>query len=217
MEDIVAINNAHVVDMEQINKIRQNRIDAFSAQLKILQHRQIKKSEKLADNLFRLKRDETQLVTVINSARQGLCPAPRPFLQMQNELQDIRDFITSEQTNTQIEVNRLQQEIEALKAEADFIQLVPKSKNERFWILSSETGQVGFLPATGNHELVLATKNPSESDILKVVAWHPSSKSTNVPLSIKNIILYNDKLGLNDDSLLQCLLMYLKKCKQEIY
>ena len=70
---------------------------------------------------------------------------------------------------------------------------------------------------TGNHELVIAMKTPSESDILKIVAWHPSQKSTNVPLSIKNIILYSDKLGLNDDSLLQCILMYIKKCKPEIY
>ena len=52
VKDIVAINNAHTVDIEQINNIRKTRIDAFSAQLKTLQHRQIKKSEKLADNLF---------------------------------------------------------------------------------------------------------------------------------------------------------------------
>ena len=136
---------------------------------------------------------------------------------MQEKLQDIRGFITSEQNITQHEVDRIQQEIETIQVEADFINLVPRSKNERFWILSSETGQLGFLPATGNHELVIATKNPSESNILKIVALHPSSKSTNVPLSIKNIILYADKLGLNDDSLLQCLLMYLKKCKPEIY
>ena len=69
VEDIVAINNAHVVNIEQINKTRQTRIDAFSAQLKTLQHRQIKKSEKLADNLFRLKQDETKLDCTISEAR----------------------------------------------------------------------------------------------------------------------------------------------------
>jgi hypothetical protein len=66
-------------------------------------------------------------------------------------------------------------------------------------------------------EMVTATKTLTTSDILKVVSWHPSQKSTNVPLSIKNIIIHADKIGLNDDSLLQCILIYLKKCKPEIY
>jgi hypothetical protein len=36
VEDIVSINNAHTVDIEQINTIRKSRIDAFSVQLKTL-------------------------------------------------------------------------------------------------------------------------------------------------------------------------------------
>ena len=47
-EDIVQINNSHIIDIENINTLRKSRIDGLSIQIKTLQHRQNKKSERLA-------------------------------------------------------------------------------------------------------------------------------------------------------------------------
>ena len=69
VEDIVSINNAHITDIEQINKIRQNRVDTFSAQLKSVQQGQTKKTEKLAEKQFRLKEQEDKTVIDINFQR----------------------------------------------------------------------------------------------------------------------------------------------------
>ena len=43
IEDIVSINNAHIIDIELINTIRKSWIDGLSVQIKTLQHRQNKK------------------------------------------------------------------------------------------------------------------------------------------------------------------------------
>ena len=56
IEDIVQINNAHVIDIENINTIRKSGIDALSIQIKTLQHRQNKKNERFGDNMFRIRK-----------------------------------------------------------------------------------------------------------------------------------------------------------------
>ena len=84
-----------------------------------------------------------------------------------------------------------------------------RSKNEHFWVLTSEAGLTGFLPATENHEKLVATKLPSEADITRVISYHTQTKRTNLPLSIRNIINMADKLGLSDEGFLQSILIYL--------
>ena len=153
--------------------------------------------------MFRMRQKEKDMLDVIFNARRGQCAWPDNSEPLMNaKLTSLHNQMVDETNRTQCEVDQLQTEIEGIQNEADFSNLVPRSKKERYWLLSSESGQVGFLPATGTHEKVTATKTPTEAEILKVVAWHPSQKSTNVPLSVKNIIIYADKIELNDDSLI---------------
>jgi hypothetical protein len=63
----------------------------------------------------------------------------------------------------------------------------------------------------------VATSLPSDQEIARLISTHPETKSINIPLTICSLIQYADVIGASDDSLLQMILIFLKKHSPNTY
>ena len=92
-----------------------------------------------------------------------------------------------------------------------------KSKSEIYWLLNNENCVLGFIPAINSHKKIVNSKIPPEHDIFRHISFHPQTKTTNLPLSIKNLITFADTIGLSDQALSLIILTCIKKHKNDIF
>ena len=111
----------------------------------------------------------------------------------------------------------LEYEIAALELDLTPIRTISKQHLQKHWFIPGPLSHKGWLPTEDKFTLIASPKIPSESEVLRHCSYEPESRLSNLPLSIYNLIVFADKIGAPDETLLTMLLMYMKKFKKRVW
>jgi hypothetical protein len=110
----------------------------------------------------------------------------------------------------------LESAIEALELDLAPIRTISKQHLQKHWFIPGPLSHQGWLPTEDKFTLIASPKIPSEAEILRHCSYEPESRLSNLPLSIYNLIVFSDKIGAPDETLLTIILIYMKKYKESI-
>ena len=225
VDDINKLNQEKSHQIEKINKLRTSQLELWK---EISKH-----SQQRIDALAQASQKDSQ----DTHKKRGLIVAKVRLLNNtiadpanQNAAQDLkeRNMLEAEirieirECNERLQDNRAQ--IEELKAKKNAVQqeirmmqtLPTSSTIQRNLILYQNHSVRGWLPSKENYVLLQNNRAPPDTEILKHICYEPETNLTNLPLSMSRLKTYSETIGANDECLLNMILTYLRKHKDDL-
>ena len=215
-EDIIRLNVLNVAEVQAINTDRVKmqkglekriadcrvRIQGFQAELNVATETSRAKISLIDEELATYVRHPNAIPQVGHEKHP---------LMLHCQKRAATETIRAANTRINTDINAQNDEIAKCVEENGHVNLLKEVKHDRFWILKNDTHLMGHHPLTNSNEKIVATSLPSDQEIARLISTHPETKSINIPLTICSLIQYADVIGASDDSLLQMILIFLKK------
>ena len=110
----------------------------------------------------------------------------------------------------------LKRNISTLQGELAPIFLITSQQNLRHLLIKKDGRNMGWLPHRNTYTQITASECPSKEVILRRISYEPHSATTNLPLSISNILTLAEEYGSSDTQILQMVNIYLSTHKREL-
>ena len=208
-EDITKLSQAFSSYIESINQGRERTRKNLTND--IARHK---------DSLTNLRRQQSQNQDTYDSVQNAwsyeiaiTAPGTQEYRILNAKIQASTTTYRSQCQRLQHEENHLTDTIQRLTEELLPIRVITTQQNQKHLLCTKDSRTLGWVPHQNNYEMIVNTKLPEKDTILRQCSFEPTTKLSNLPLSIFRLIKYSETIGLSDAQLLQCILTYLKEQK----
>ena len=189
---ISALNNVHAVYVHQVNDQRR----AYQANLHKMVDDQTTRvrngQQKLTDTqhahrkYYDDERAKSDMLLAQSMTGAATAAANTELIEVRSRLQRAKARNDDFERHIISQIEAAQRNEKTIRKRLSHIKLLTPSKGEKYWILTTPEGQVGWVPTEDKYVDCYTNKPPSNSDLAKLLKLCPFTQTLNMALTIRN-------------------------------